>query len=47
MWIITKDEYDIMRNELIEEKYDIENKIANHNDADEDFAITVGYILDI
>lgn len=28
-------------------KYDIETKIAKHNDADEDFAITVEYILDI
>ena len=38
---ITKDEYDKKRNQLVEEKYDIESKIANHNDADEDFAITV------
>ncbi len=44
---ITKDEYDKRRNQLVEEKYDIESKIAKHNDADEDFTITVEYILDI
>ena len=44
---IPKDEYDKRRNQLVEEKYDIESKIAKHNDADEDFAITIEYILDI
>lgn len=44
---ITKDEYDKRRNLLIEEKHDIECKIAKHSEADEDFEITVEYILDI
>lgn len=44
---ITTGEYDKRKNQLIEEKYDIECKIAKHSEADEDFEITVEYILDI
>lgn len=44
---ITKDEYDKRRNLLIEEKHNIECKIAKHSEADEDFEITVEYILDV
>ena len=44
---ITKDEYDKKKNKLTIELHNLRTKISKHADADEDFAITVEYILDI
>lgn len=44
---ITKDEYDKKANQLREEKFEIENKISNHNKANEEFTITLEYLLDV
>lgn len=44
---ITKDEYNKKKNKLTIELHNLRTKISKHADADEDFAITVEYILDI
>lgn len=44
---ITKDEYDKKANELRAEQYNIKTKLEKHVDADEEFVITLEYILDV
>lgn len=44
---ITKDEYDKKANELRAEQYNIKTKIDKHVDADEEFVITLEYLLDV
>lgn len=44
---ITKDEYDKKSNSLRAEQYNIKAKMDSHIGADEDFAITVEYLLDL
>ncbi len=44
---ITKDEYDKKADELRAEQYNIRNKINNFAEADEDFSITLQYLLDV
>lgn len=44
---ITKDEYDKKTNGLRAEQYNIRTKLDKHSNADEEFAITVEYLLDI
>lgn len=44
---ITKDEYDKKSNTLRAEQHNIETRIQKHTTADEEFAITVDYLLDI
>lgn len=46
-WSITKDEYDKKANEFRSELHNVRTKISKHADADEDFVITIEYLLDI
>lgn len=44
---ITKDEYDKKSNALRAEQYNIETRLSKYTTADEEFVITVEYLLDI
>lgn len=44
---ITKDEYDKKADELRSEQYNIRNKINSFAEADENFAVTLQYLLDL
>lgn len=44
---ITKDEYDKKSNALRAEQHNIETRMQKHTTADEEFAITAGYLLDL